>query len=353
MSVTERDVMAALSKVMDPELDVDLVRAGMVKGVQVQGDDVRVRIELTTPACPLKAEIQADAERALKALPGVGKVEIEMGSQVRAAPAAVDQAPLLPGVKNIIVVGSGKGGVGKSTVAVNMAVALAQHGAKVGLLDADFYGPSIPLLTGIRDRPVSQDGQTLDTLEAHGIKVMSLGFLVEPDQALIWRGPMLNAALVQLMRDVSWGELDYLVVDLPPGTGDVVLTISQQVRAAGAVLVTTPQDVALADVIRAKQMFDKVQIPVLGIIENMSQFICPHCGKPTEIFDRGGGRRAAEKMAIPFLGEIPLDIKVRQGGDRGVPVVVSHPESAEAKAFMEIAGTIAGRISQENLRVAR
>ncbi len=350
MSVTERDVLAALSKVMDPELGVDLVRAGMVKDVRIQGDDVRVRIELTTPACPLKGQIQADAERALKAVPGVGKVELDWGSQVRAAPAAFNQAPLIPGVKNVVLVGAGKGGVGKSTVAVNLAVALSRHGAKVGLLDADFYGPSIPLMTGIRDRPVSHDGKTLETLEAHGLKVMSIGFLVEPDQALIWRGPMLNGALVQLMRDVNWGELDYLVVDLPPGTGDVALSLSQQVRAAGAVLVTTPQDVALADVIRAKQMFDKVQIPILGIVENMSQFLCPHCGKATEIFDRGGGRKAAEKMEIAFLGEIPLDLKVRQGGDRGVPVAVSHPESAEAKAFMEIAGSIAGRISQENLR---
>jgi len=351
MSVSERDVIEALSKVMDPELGVDLVRAGMVKEVKLEGDEVKLRIELTTPACPLKAQIQADAEAAIRALPGVGKIEISWGSQVRAAPPGMEGEGLIPDVRNVVLVGAGKGGVGKSTVALNLAVALERSGAKVGLLDADFYGPSMPLMTGINRRPVSRDGKTLDPLEAHGLKVMSIGFLVEADQALVWRGPMLHGALLQLVRDVNWGALDYLVLDLPPGTGDVVLSISQQVRAAGAVLVTTPQDVALADVIRAKQMFDKTHIPIIGLVENMSQFICPHCGKPTEIFDRGGGRKAAQAMGIHFLGEIPLELKIREGGDAGVPVTVGHPDSAEAKAFMEIAGGVAGRISQENLRV--
>src|SRR5437868_4038077 len=340
MSVTERDVLPALSKVMDLELNVDLVRDGMVKDLRLSGDPLKLKIELTTPACPLKGKIEADAEAALKAVPGLAKFEIEWGAQVRAAPAGMSRDQLLPGVKNVILVGAGKGGVGKSTVAVNLAVALARCGATVGLLDADFYGPSIPLMTGIRRKPVSKDGKTLEPLEAHGLRVMSIGFLVEPDQALVWRGPMLHGALLQLVRDVNWGELDYLVLDLPPGTGDVALTISQQVRAAGAVLVTTPQDVALADVVRAKQMFDKVHIPVLGIVENMSVFVCPHCLKETEIFDRGGGRKAAELFGISFLGEIPLEPKVRVGGDRGVPVVVGNPESAEAKAFMEMAKNI-------------
>ena len=351
MAVSERDVLAAMSKVMDPELNIDLVRAGMVKDLRVDGGHVRLKIELTTPACPLKAKIQADAEAALKGVPGIERFDIEWGAQVRAAPAGMSKDTLLPGVKNVVLVGAGKGGVGKSTVAVNLAVSLARCGAKVGLLDADFYGPSIPLMTGIRRKPVSRDGKTLDPLEAHGMRVMSIGFLVEPDQALVWRGPMLHGALLQLVRDVNWGELDYLVLDLPPGTGDVALTLSQQVRAAGAVLVTTPQDVALADVVRAKQMFDKVHIPVLGIIENMSQFVCPHCQKSTAIFDHGGGRKASEVMDIPFLGELPLELRVRQGGDRGIPVVVGAPESAEALAFMQIARTIAGRISQENLKV--
>ncbi len=343
---TEKDVLAALSTVMDPELNVSLVQAGMVKGVRVDGGRIFATIELTTPACPLKAKIQADAEAALKALPGVKGLELSWSSQVRGQPQA---AGMLPGVKNIILVGAGKGGVGKSTVAVNLAVALAKHGASVGLLDADFYGPSIPMMTGLSDqRPVSPDGKRLEPLEALGIKVMSLGFLVEPDQALIWRGPMLHGALQQLMRDVNWGALDYLIMDLPPGTGDVALTVSQSIRAAGAVLVTTPQDVALADVVRAKHMFDKVQIPVLGIVENMSQFVCPHCGKSTPIFHHGGGRRAAELFGVPFLGEIPLELAVRVGGDDGRPIVAAAPESAVAQAFLAVARAVAGRVSVAN-----
>jgi len=340
---TEKDVLAALSTVMDPELNVSLVQAGMVKSVRVDGGRVSATIELTTPACPLKGKIQADAEAALKAVPGVTGLDLTWGAQVRGQPQSTG---MLPAVKNIILVGAGKGGVGKSTVAVNLAVALAKHGAKVGLLDADFYGPSVPMMTGLSDqRPVSPDGTRLEPLETLGMKVMSLGFLVEPDQALIWRGPMLHGALQQLMRDVNWGALDYLVMDLPPGTGDVALTVSQSIRATGAVLVTTPQDVALADVVRAKQMFDKVHIPVLGIVENMSQFICPHCHAATPIFHHGGGRRAAELFGIPFLGEIPLELQVRVGGDEGRPVVAAYPDSPEAEAFMAVARAVAGRVS--------
>jgi ATP-binding protein involved in chromosome partitioning len=355
MSVSERDVLAAMSKVMDPELHVDLVKAGMVKDVRLNGDTVKLKIELTTPACPLKGKIQADAEAALKGVPGLKSFEIEWGAQVRATGGAApgQGQALLPGVKNIILVGAGKGGVGKSTVAVNLAVALSKHGAKVGLLDADFYGPSIPLMTGITERPVSPDGKTLNPMTKHGLKVMSIGFLVEADQALIWRGPMLHGALMQLVRDVNWGELDYLILDLPPGTGDVALSLSQSVRAAGAVLVTTPQDVALADVVRAKQMFDKVHIPVLGIVENMSQFVCPHCSKTTHIFNHGGGRKAAEMFNIPFLGEVPLDLKVRESGDSGVPVVAGAPDSLESQAFMEVARNVAGRVSTESARAVR
>jgi ATP-binding protein involved in chromosome partitioning len=352
MTVSERDILAAMSKVMDPELHVDLVKAGMVKDVRLSGDTVKLKIELTTPACPLKGKIQADAEAALKAVQGLKSFEIEWGAQVRATGGAVpgQGQALLPGVKNIILVGAGKGGVGKSTVAVNLSVALAKHGAKVGLLDADFYGPSIPLMTGITERPVSPDGKTLNPLSKHGLKIMSIGFLVEADQALIWRGPMLHGALMQLVRDVNWGELDYLILDLPPGTGDVALSLSQAVRAAGAVLVTTPQDVALADVVRAKQMFDKVHIPVLGIVENMSQFVCPHCSKTTHIFHHGGGQRAAEMFKIAFLGEVPLELKVRESGDSGVPVVAGAPDSPEAQAFMQVARNVAGRVSAESAR---
>jgi ATP-binding protein involved in chromosome partitioning len=348
-SVSEAAILAAMSKVMDPELHIDLVKAGMVKDIRVSGDSVKLKIELTTPACPLKGKIQADAEAALKAVPGLKSFDIEWGAQVRAAGGGMPAGGLLPKVKNIILVGAGKGGVGKSTVAVNLATALAQHGAKVGLLDADFYGPSVPLMTGLADKkPVSPDGKSLDPLLAHGLKIMSIGFLVEADQALIWRGPMLHGALMQLVRDVNWGELDYLVLDLPPGTGDVALSLSQSIRAAGAVLVTTPQDVALADVVRAKQMFDKVHIPVLGIVENMSQFVCPNCSHVTPIFNHGGGRKAAEMFGIPFLGEIPLDLKVRVSGDSGVPVVLAEKDSLEAKAFMEVARNVAGRVSTQS-----
>ncbi len=351
MSVSQADILAAMSKVIDPELHVDLVKAGMVKDVRVSGDTAKLKIELTTPACPMKGKIQADAEAALKAVPGLKSFDIEWGAQVRPAGGGMPAGALLPKVKNIILVGAGKGGVGKSTVALNLATALAQHGAKVGLLDTDFYGPSVPLMTGLSDkRPVSPDGKSLDPLDAHGLKVMSIGFLVEADQALIWRGPMLHGALMQLVRDVNWGELDYLVLDLPPGTGDVALTLSQSVRAAGAVLVTTPQDVALADVVRAKQMFDKVHIPVLGIVENMSQFVCPNCSHTTAIFHHGGGRKAAEMFGIPFLGEIPLDLKVRVSGDSGVPVVVGAKDSPEAKAFQEVARNVAGRVSAQGMK---
>jgi ATP-binding protein involved in chromosome partitioning len=351
MSVQERDVFAAMSKVIDPELHIDIVRAGMVKDLRIDGSKIMVKIELTTPACPMKAQIEKDVEAALKTVPELLEFKIDWGAKVRAAPQGTSKDTLLPGVKNVVLVGAGKGGVGKSTVAVNLACALQRHGAKVGLLDADFYGPSIPLMTGIRRKPVSRDGKSLDPLEAHGLKVMSIGFLIEPDQALVWRGPMLHGALMQLVRDVNWGELDYLVLDLPPGTGDVALTISQQVRAAGAVLVTTPQDVALSDVVRAKQMFDKVHIPILGIVENMSQFICPNCHHATHIFSSGGGKKAAQMMEIAFLGELPLELSVREGGDEGLPVVVGKPESPEAKLFMELAAKVAGRISSENMKV--
>ncbi|HXX32481.1 MAG TPA: Mrp/NBP35 family ATP-binding protein [Myxococcaceae bacterium] len=351
MAVSEQEILAALATVIDPELHVSLVQAGMVKSVSVDNGRVRARIELTTPACPLKGKIQADAEAALKAVPGVVGLDIEWSAQVRAAPRG--QNPMLPEVKHVVLVGAGKGGVGKSTVAVNVAVALAKCGASVGLLDADFYGPSIPLMTGLAEtKPVSPDGQRLDPLVTMGMKVMSLGFLVEPDQALIWRGPMLHGALQQLMRDVNWGALDYLVVDLPPGTGDVALTISQSIRSSGAVLVTTPQDVALADVVRAKQMFDKVHIPVLGIVENMSTFVCPHCQAATPVFHHGGGRRAAEMFGIAFLGEVPLVLAVREGGDSGHPVVAEHPDSPEGQAFLSIARNIAGRISADAGRLA-
>jgi ATP-binding protein involved in chromosome partitioning len=351
MPLDTQAALAALKKVLDPELRRDLVTLGMVKDLSVEGDAVRLKVELTTPACPLKDAIGKDVKAALEGA-GFKRVEIAWGAQVRSAPGAA-QSMLTPGVKNIILVGAGKGGVGKSTVAVNLAVGLARLGAKVGLLDADIYGPSLPLLTGLTARPTSRDGQKLDPLRAHGVEVMSIGFLIEPDQALIWRGPMVTGALIQLLRDVSWGELDYLVLDLPPGTGDIPLTLAQNVRAAGVVLVSTPQDVALADVIRAKLMFDKVSIPVLGLIENMSSFVCPHCHAETPIFAHGGAHQAADKMGIRFLGEIPIDLAIREGGDKGVPIVAGFPESPQAEAFLAVARNVAAAVSTQVLKAPR
>jgi ATP-binding protein involved in chromosome partitioning len=351
MNVTQDAAMAALRKVKDPELNRDLVTLGMVKDLRVEGGTVSLEVELTTPACPLRDTISRDVEAALKAA-GAEKVELRFGARVRSAP-GVAESSMTPGVKNIVLVGAGKGGVGKSTVTLNVALGLAKAGARVGVLDADIYGPSLPLMTGVQERPGSKDGKRLEPLEAHGLKLMSIGFLVDPDQAMIWRGPMVTGAILQLMRDVNWGELDYLLLDLPPGTGDIPLTLAQNVKAAGVVLVSTPQDVALADVIRAKLMFDKVSIPVLGIVENMSVFVCPHCRQETAIFDHGGARAAAEKMGIRFLGEIPLDLAIREGGDRGVPVVEAVPDGPQARAFLETARQVAGAVSVQVMKAPR
>jgi ATP-binding protein involved in chromosome partitioning len=288
----------------------------------------------------------------LLAVPGVVAANVALDAEVRSHRGAVERKAV-EGVKNIIAVASNKGGVGKSTVATNLAIALARHGAKVGILDADIYGPSLPVLTGLTERPTSRDGQRLDPLHAHGVATMSIGFLVDPEQALIWRGPMVTGALIQLLRDVNWGELDYLVLDLPPGTGDIPLTLAQNIKAAGVVLVSTPQDVALADVVRAKLMFDKVSIPVLGLVENMSSFVCPHCRTETPIFSHGGARSAAEKMGIRFLGEVPIDLAIREGGDQGVPIVAGRPDSPQAAAFVAVAKNVAGAVSTQVLKAPR
>ncbi len=351
MPFDQTAALAALRTVQDPELHRDLVSLNMIKDLVVDGTAVSLKVELTTPACPLKDTIGKDVEKALRAA-GASKVTIAWGAQVRSMP-GVGQGGLTPGVKNIILVGAGKGGVGKSTVSINLAVALAKMGAKVGILDADIYGPSVPILTGVTERPTSADGQRLEPLHAHGIKVMSIGFLIEPDQALIWRGPMVTGALLQLLKDVNWGDLDYLVLDLPPGTGDIPLTLAQNVKAAGVVLVSTPQDVALADVIRAKLMFDKVHIPILGLVENMSAFICPHCATETAIFDKGGAKAAAEKMGIPFLGDVPIDLAIRVGGDSGVPICSGAPDSNQAKAFFAVARNVAGAVSQQAMKAPK
>ena len=347
-SITQENIIAALSTVQDPELHRDIVSLGMVKNLAVNSGRVSFTVELTTPACPLRETIENDCKKALAAVPGISGLEISFGAQVRGSKAGAGQTDLLPTVKNVVLVAAGKGGVGKSTVAANLAVALKMHGAKTGLLDADIYGPSVPIIMGVKGEPnkVEVDGgQKIAPAMAHGVPVMSIGFFLDPDQAVIWRGPMLGKALHQLMADVHWGELDYLVVDMPPGTGDVQITFSQQLKVSGALLVATPQKVALADVVRAKSMFDKVMIPIVGLVENMSYFICDGCNKEHDIFSRGGAKQAAERFQIPFLGEIPITPALRKGGDEGVPILIQEPNSTVSKSFLEIAAKLAGQLS--------
>lgn len=349
-TLEERRILEAIRPVKDPDVGRSLVELGLVKKVEVADGVVKLEVEITTPVARTKEKIESDLKAALVPVPGVKSVQVKLTWAANRPPKGAN-SNVLPGVKNVILVGSGKGGVGKSTVAVNLAVSLAKSGAQVGLLDADIYGPSIPIMLGVRQaKPRVADGKRILPVEAHGVKLISIGFFVDPDQAMVWRGPMLHGAIVQFFRDVDWGNLDYLVLDLPPGTGDIQLTIAQQVKVAGAVIVTTPQDLALADAIKAKTMFDKVDIPILGIVENMSWFSCPHCNERSEIFNHGGGAKAAEKLDIPFLGSVPLVTAIREGGDAGLPVVVSAPESPEAKALAEAAANTAAQVSIANLK---
>jgi ATP-binding protein involved in chromosome partitioning len=335
---------------MDPDLNRDLVSLGMVKSIEVQEGKVSVRVELTTPACPLKAKIQEECEAAIRKVDGVAQVEVTMGARTRGVKSGdQEMKDLLPGVKNVIIVASGKGGVGKSSVAINLAASLAARGAVTGLLDADIHGPSIPTMMGVTGRPelLHVGGrEKMIPVPAHGVGLMSIGFFVEPAQAVVWRGPMLHKALAQFLEDVQWGEMDYLIVDVPPGTGDVHLSFSQLVRATGAVLVTTPQTVALADVIRGRNMFRNVKIPVIGLVENMSRFVCDGCGKEHAIFSRDGGKRAAEKLEIPYLGDIPILTSIRESCDEGVPIVVKDPSGPAAQAFSRIVDALVGEIAK-------
>ncbi len=350
MPVTVEQVLDALRKVNDPEIHRDLVTLGMIKDLTVDGGNVAFTVELTTPACPLKAQISREAEAAVRTVPGVECVDIRWASQVRNPVSAI----ALKGIKNIVAVGSGKGGVGKSTVAVNLALALVNEGAKVGLLDADIYGPSIPMMLGVENEKPTGAGDGIMPVEAHGLKVMSIGFLLpNADDPVIWRGPMLGNILNQFLRQVQWGELDYLIVDLPPGTGDIPLTLVQSIPLSGAVIVVTPERVATAIGTKTLRMFqgDRTNVPILGIIENMAAFECPHCHEVTEIFDGGGGEALATKEGTPFLGRLPLDPRIRKGGDEGKPIVLAEPESALAKLFQDIARKMAGRLSVEYFRV--
>ena len=346
MALTEVEVREALKAVRFPGLSRDIVSFGFVRSIAVDGDAVRIEIAMTTANPQAGVEVERDARAVLTALPGVASVDVAVAvSAPRAPTARAAAAPqLLPGVRFKIAVASGKGGVGKSTVAANLALALHQRGARVGLLDADIYGPSQQLMMGCRDKPMVSVEEKILPVDGHGVSVMSLGFLMDPDTPVIWRGPMVMKALEQFLSDVDWGELDYLVVDLPPGTGDAQLTLTQQVPLDGAVIVTTPQDVALIDARKGLAMFQRVNVPVLGVIENMSSYVCPSCGHRDDIFKTGGGRRTAEQLGVPFLGEIPIDPAIVVGGDAGTPIVTSHPQSAAAQAFRDTAEAIARQL---------
>jgi ATP-binding protein involved in chromosome partitioning len=343
---TKEQVLDALRTVQEPELHKDIVTLNMVKNLAVCGGVARFTVELTTPACPLKKEIEDSARAAVMRVEGMKEVNVEFSANVTSR-MGVDR-PSIQGLKNVIAVTSGKGGVGKSTCTVNLAVALAQSGARVGLLDCDVYGPDIPTMLGIKDKPSATPDRKFVPLERHGVKSMSVGYLVDEEAPIVWRGPMLHKVIEQFLKDVSWGELDYLLVDMPPGTGDAQLSLSQLVPLTGAVVVTTPQDVALVDVRKAIGMFQQVKVEILGIIENMAGFRCSHCGEVTHIFGEGGGNKLAERFGLPVLGHVPLDPKVRVGGDAGDPIVVSDPASPQAATFREIAGKLAALISVKN-----
>ncbi len=349
--LNETRVLDALRTVQEPELGRDIVTLNMVRDIVISdGADVAFTIELTTPACPLKDEIERNARETLRAA-GAREVAVAWTSNVRRA-APVQPQQLLPGVKNIIAIASGKGGVGKSTVSANLAVALAQDGASVGLLDADITGPNIPLMLGVEGQPVASPNNKILPLERYGVKVISIQFFVPEGQPIVWRGPLVGGAIQQFLRDVEWGDLDYLVIDLPPGTSDAQLTLAQAVPISGSVLVTTPQDVALLDVTKALAMFRRLSVPVMGIVENMTAFVCPHCGEATEIFGRGGGERFARENDLEYFGGIPLDIRVRQGGDAGVPAVAQRDSGPAADAMRTLARTVAARMSVRAARAA-
>ncbi|MGE3274752.1 MAG: Mrp/NBP35 family ATP-binding protein [Vicinamibacterales bacterium] len=337
-------VRDALRVVVDPDLRKDIVSLGFVKDLAVDGGRVSFAIELTTPACPVKDLMKEQAEAAVSALPGVAEVVVTMTAQVRSATAPEHGRMPLPGVKNVIAVGAGKGGVGKTTVAVNLALALAKAGGRVGILDGDVYGPNVPIMLGLQAELVS-DGKQIMPAEKFGIQVVSIGFMTKDDTPIIWRGPMLHGAVQQFFRDVAWRDLDYLIIDMPPGTGDVALSLSQTVPVAGAIVVTTPQQVSLADSRRAVRMYQKLNIPTLGIVENMSYYQCPNCHHESDIFGHGGGETMAEELEVPFLGRLPVYQPIRVGSDVGIPLVVAEPDGPATRAFLQVAEKAASQVS--------
>ena len=349
-TITEADVRSALTGVKDPARNQDVISLGMVQEIAIRDGNVAFALEAEPARAKALEVVRRACEQAVLSLPGVASVSAvltaERQPQAPAGPGAGAHAISLPGVRSIIAVASGKGGVGKSTVTANLALAMRRQGLQVGILDADIYGPSQPRLMGISGRPHSIDGRRIRPMAGYGIKVMSIGFMVDEERPMIWRGPMVQGALEQLLRDVEWGELDVLLVDMPPGTGDVQLTMSQRVPLRGAVIVSTPQDIALIDARKGLNMFRRVDVPVLGFIENMSWFACPKCGARTEIFAHGGAEQAAAAMQVPFLGGIPLHLKIRETSDQGQPIVATAPESAEARAFVEVADRIAATLQE-------
>jgi ATP-binding protein involved in chromosome partitioning len=346
--ITKDDVLNALGTVDDPDLKRDLVSLNMVKEITIDGTKITAEVELTTPSCPLKDVIENDCIAAIKRdIPDATEVMIDLTANV----SGKSKDAIMPGVKNTIAVASGKGGVGKSTVAVNLAISLARDGAKVGIIDADIYGPSIPLMLGLSNKTgLHQDPETkkLAPLESYGIKLISIGFMIDDDNPVIWRGPMASGALKQFMTDVNWGELDYLIYDLPPGTGDIQLTLVQTIPLTGAVIVTTPQEVSLIDAKKGFKMFERVNVPVFGIIENMSYFIAPDTGNKYDIFGSGGGEKLATELNSKLLGSIPIDPRIREGGDSGKPIVSALPDSENSKVIIDIARNLAAEISIKN-----
>ena len=346
MAVSEQDVLQALAVVLDPHTGKDFVSTRALRNLHISGGDVAFDVELGYPAKSLVPALRSSLVAAAKGVPGVTNVSANVTFKV-IAHAVQRGVQLLAGVKNIVAVASGKGGVGKSTTAVNLALALAAEGAKVGLLDADIYGPSQPMMMGITGKPDSHDGKTMEPLSNYGVQVMSIGFLVEPDQAMIWRGPMATQALDQLLRQTNWQDLDYLIVDMPPGTGDIQLSLSQRVPITGAVIVTTPQDIALLDAKKGIQMFEKVGVPILGIVENMAVHVCTHCGHAEHIFGEGGGQRMAQDYKMDYLGALPLDMQIRLQADSGKPTVVAEPDGSVAQIYKQVARSVAVKIAQQ------
>src|ERR671934_1762785 len=350
MAVTtrEQEVLEALRVVRDPDLHRDIVSLGFVQNLRIEPSGaVAFDVNLTTPACPVKDQLKAQVRMAVANLPWVTDVQVTMTAKTAVARGqGQNTTPLIPKVKNVIAVASGKGGVGKSTTSVNLAVALSQTGASVGLMDADIYGPNVPLMMGLKDKPdVRGEEGRIQPVVRYGIKLVSIGFFLDERKPVIWRGPLVHSAINQFLRDFDWGDLDYLVVDLPPGTGDAPLSLSQLIPLSGVIIVTTPQDVALQDVAKGMAMFKQLEVPIIGVIENMSYFVCPNCSERHELFGRGGGERIAQTFGVPFLGQVPLQPNVRTGGDEGRPVVMADPDSSAAEGFRAVAGAVARQVS--------